>query len=85
MTKVLEGTWDEVWQQIQQLPQMPFDKGQPLHVIISGETHAVTNGEGTQMNPSDMLTLGMFPELLGLTDEDFKSAEYHGDADDDLY
>ena len=84
MTKVLEGTWDEVWQQIQQLPQMPFDKGQPLRVIINGETDTVQTKESESETPQ-MMTFGMFPELLGLTDEDFKSAEYHGDFEDDLY
>ncbi len=31
-----------------------------------------------------MIRFGMFPELLALTDEDFKTAEFHGDPDDGL-
>lgn len=31
-----------------------------------------------------MIRFGMFLELLALTDEDFKAAEFHGDPDDGL-
>ncbi len=31
-----------------------------------------------------MMRFGMFPQLLALTDEDFKGAEFHGDPDDGL-
>jgi hypothetical protein len=34
--------------------------------------------------PSTMITQGMFPGLAGLTDDDFKVAEFHGDLDDGL-
>jgi hypothetical protein len=31
-----------------------------------------------------MITQGMFPGLAGLTEDDFKVAEFHGDQDDGL-
>lgn len=53
------------------------------------------NGNGTAPNGSkapqeepvkqgQMIRKGMFPQLLALTDEDFKAAEFHGDPDDGL-
>lgn len=40
------------------------------------ETESVKQGQ--------MIRRGMFPQLLALTDEDFKAAEFHGDPDDGL-
>jgi hypothetical protein len=31
--------------------------------------------------PGRMMTLGMFPELKGITEEDFKAAEWHGEPE----
>ena len=42
------------------------------------------NGASTPKPPGQMMTLGMFPQLRELTDEDFKAAEFHGDPDDGL-
>ena len=49
---------------------------------ISLDAHVrleVLGGQGGKM-----ITKGMFPQLKALTDEDFKSAEWHGSAEGDL-
>lgn len=44
----------------------------------------VTFVEAKPKPKGQMIRRGMFPELLALTDEDFKAAEFHGDPDDGL-
>jgi hypothetical protein len=65
---ILEGTWEETSEHAAELA------GRRVRVtILSGQGKAA----------GAMITLGMFPELAKVTDEDFKAAEVHGDSDDD--
>ncbi len=50
------------------------------------ETGSQNNAEPAPEPPQkgQMIRFGMFPQLLALTDEDFKAAEFHGDPDDGL-
>ena len=45
-----------------------------------------SNGSAPKAAPrqGQMIYKGMFPQLLDLTEEDFKAAEFHGDPDDGL-
>ena len=70
-----EGTWEEVRQEFEHLP---FDKTQRVRIVATGDEADTTPA------PSQPITFGMFSELGRFDDEDFKSAEFHGDADDGL-
>jgi hypothetical protein len=78
--QVLEGTWEEIARYAQTLPA-----GQRFRLIMlppeeNGGTSPSIGGE----RPGAMITLGMFPQLQALTDDDFQAAEFHGDPDDGL-
>lgn len=75
MTQVLEGTWEEVERQLRSLA---LPKERRVKVIVRED-----NPPAGVPAPR-LMTFGMFPELQGLTDEDFKAAEFHGDPDDGL-
>lgn len=76
---ILEGTWEEIARQGDRLA------GQHVRLTIlhDEQTRAVhvaedSGGAGTQ------IYFGMFPGAVEPTDEDFRSAEFHGDPDDGL-
>jgi hypothetical protein len=50
-----------------------------LFLIIPAEEDA---GESDAKKRGKILEFGMFPQLLGLTDDDFVSAEWRGEVDD---
>ena len=78
--QVLEGTWEEIARYGETLAA-----GQRVRLIVltpeeNGEASPSTAGKG----PGAMITLGMFPQLQALTEDDFRAAEFHGDPDDGL-
>jgi len=68
MTQVYEGTPEQLVKQFNKLP-----KTRKYRVtVISDEP------ETTATQPK-MITFGMFPQLQALTEDDFRSAEWHGE------
>ncbi len=65
-TMTLEGTWEEIARHADELA------GKRVRLILLDEEPPF-NGGRKRGTP---LTCGMFPELLALTDEDFRSAEW---------
>jgi hypothetical protein len=80
MTQVLEGTWEEVERQLRSLA---LPKERRVKVVVSEEVPSPPGATAGVHKPG-IMRRGMFPELRGLTDEDLKSAEFHGDPDDGL-
>lgn len=71
MSQVLEGTWEELARHAPEL------RGKRLRLVVLDEP-------AETVDAPEYLTFGMFPVERDLTDEDFKSAEFHGDPDDFL-
>ena len=71
--EIFEGTWEEL------LAQQAKFAGRRVRLTLSKE-------ETPQIEPKQakMLRFGMFPELQALTEEDFKSAEWHGEEEFEL-
>jgi hypothetical protein len=66
--EVLEGTWEQILTQGSRLA------GKRVRLtVLPGEESA-----------GPILKRGLFPQLQVLTDEDFKAAEFRGDAEDGL-
>lgn len=63
---------------------------QEARVLITFLDKSTSNSNGQSPKEPEptkkgkMMRFGMFPQLLALTDEDFKAAEFHGDPDDGL-
>jgi hypothetical protein len=75
--QVIEGTWDEVQEQLHGLKF----SGR-VRVVVSEEP-----GAGEVVAPphhGSYMYFGMFKSEGDITDEDFKAAEFHGDPDDGL-
>lgn len=69
-SQVIEGTWEEIAFHASEFV------GHRLRVtILPDETPAIQH---------KFITKGMFPQLAEIADDDFKIAEFHGDADDGL-
>jgi hypothetical protein len=68
-TQVYEGTPDQLVKQLSKLPQTRKYK-----VTVTSEDSEQPQGTG--------LRRGMFPQLRGLSDEDFKAAEWQGEDTD---
>ena len=66
----------------------PLQDVEEARVLITFlEPGSGRNGSELAAEPAktgQMMRFGMFPQLLALTDEDFKAAEFHGDPDDGL-
>jgi hypothetical protein len=82
--QVLEGTWEEVRERLE---AMPMARDRHVRVVVSDDMREET--EDVSLSPpaaggGRMMTFGMFPQLKDITDEDIKSAEFHGDPDDGL-
>lgn len=71
--QVIQGSGEELARFLQRMK----DK-QNLLLIIPGEPPSNEIRENTNQT-SDLIQFGMFPQLQGLTDEDFQSAEWHGE------
>lgn len=69
--EVLEGTWEEVSRHGAELA------GKRVRVTV-------LPGQVSQPGKGTMISRGMFPQLRELTEDDFKGAEFAGDADDGL-
>lgn len=67
-SQIYEGTPEQIVKQLSKLP-----KTRKYKVTVISEEVAIT-----EKKPK-MITFGMFPELLGLTEEDIKSAEWLGE------
>ena len=68
--KVLEETWAEIANLASEF------RGHRVRLtILRYEPHSV---------PGQMKVLGMFPELAGMSEADFRLAEFQGDPDDGL-
>ncbi len=63
MPTVIKGSWDQIKLQEQNLA------GHYVRVLIDPEPEVVASNK--------MIKKGMFPQLLSITDEDFKLAEIH--------
>lgn len=75
--QVLEGTWEEIALFGERL------SGRRVRLTILEEELPTSNGSesgatGTAAQGA-MIRRGMFPELRGLTDDDFQSAEWRGE------
>jgi hypothetical protein len=69
--QILEGTGEELQKHLKQHPNERF------RLIL------LAKGVPVQHQSQPMgLRRGMFPELRGLTEEDFKAAEWHDEASD---
>ncbi len=66
---VLEGTWEEISRHASEF------NGHRLRVVILPDEPSSTSNK--------MITQGMFPQLAGIEEEDFKIAEYHMEYDDE--
>lgn len=71
-----------------ELSETPADtqESRVLVTFLTNGTHK-NGSRAPELEPApkgQMIRFGMFPELLALTDEDFKAAEFHGDPDDGL-
>jgi len=66
---VIEGTWEEISRHASEF------NGHRLRVVILPDEPSAASGK--------MITQGMFPQLAGIEDEDFKIAEYHMEDDDE--
>lgn len=75
---IFEGTWGEVAPKFQALT---LADDQQVRIVVEDNGHDSSRPEVQQ---GQMIWRGMFPQLLGLTDEDFAAAEFHGDPDDGL-
>lgn len=73
----LEGTWEEIARQAEKLA------GKRVRLTILGDEW---NGEasGDALCKERQMFFGMFRGDVEPTDEDFRSAEFHGDPDDGL-
>jgi hypothetical protein len=67
--KTIEGTWDEIVGHADEF------NGHKLRLTILPDE---------PVKKSTYIYEGMFPQLLDITDEDIKAAEFHGDPDDGL-
>lgn len=72
MTLVLNGTWEEIRAHDAELT------GKRVQLIVDD----AENNSTSQPLTEQMITLGMFPQLLALSDQDFSDAEYHDDGTD---
>ncbi len=75
--QVLEGTWEQVALHAEQL------SGRRVSLTILDGGLCAKNSSGSSA-PGAMLRRGMFPQLNGLTDEAFQSAEWRGEDPDKL-
>lgn len=69
--RAFEGTGEELQEHLKQHPHERFRL-----ILLS------TNGDDPERSQGTGLRRGMFPELRGLTEEDFKVAEWHGEDKD---
>jgi len=76
--KVIEGTWEEVKER-----HADALSGHRVQIRVIDEETAARNGNGLPDEPKYMY-FGMFQGEQDLALEDFKIAEFHGDADDGL-
>jgi hypothetical protein len=73
--QILEGTWEEVQMKLYTLRL----SGRRVQVTIRDMNDA---DKEPSISKGKMITFGMFPELQGLTDEDFANAEYRDTQDE---
>lgn len=76
--EVLEGTWEEIAR------QAPRFAGHRVRVTILNEAQAGSAQHDSGRTPGSFAYFGMFRGAPDPTDEDFRSAEFHGDPDDGL-
>jgi hypothetical protein len=74
LPQVIQGNGDEIAAYLTGLKSR-----KNLFLIIPAEEDS---GASDMQHQGKILEFGMFPQLLGLTDQDFASAEWHGDVDD---
>lgn len=71
-----------------ELTETPADTQESRVLVTFLRNGNGQNGSGTPPPQpgvkGQMIRKGMFPQLLALTDEDFKAAEFHGDPNDGL-
>ncbi len=79
MLTTIEGVYKDGRIELSETPE-GTEESRVLVTFLEG---GKANGSG-QTGKGRMITFGMFPGLNGVTDEDFKAAEFHGDADDGL-
>ncbi|HZT43250.1 MAG TPA: hypothetical protein VFA07_13860 [Chthonomonadaceae bacterium] len=70
MAQVIEGTWEEIAQHARE-----FNGKQRFRLIPLPSTDKQIQAD----QHGRMIRKGIFPQLRDLTEEDFKSAEWHGE------
>ncbi len=68
LPQILEGTGEELQEHLKQHPHERFRL-----ILLSA------NGDFPAPSQEVGLRRGMFPQLRGITEEDFKAAEWHGE------
>ncbi|MCC2669876.1 MAG: hypothetical protein K0Q72_2347 [Armatimonadetes bacterium] len=76
--QVLEGTWEEISRQSQRFA------GHRVRITILSEGQAGDVGHASGPTNRTFAYFGMFRGTSEPTEEDFRSAEFHGDPDDGL-
>lgn len=77
MLTTIEGVYRDGRGELSETPKGAEER--PVLVTFLERNGA--NGSA-EAQAGQMITFGMFPELSALTDEDFKAAEFRGDAGD---
>ena len=78
MLTTIEGVYKDGRIELSETPE-----GVGGRVLVTFLEGSKARGSG-QTATGRMIECGMFPEINALTDEDFRAAEFHGDADDGL-
>lgn len=73
--QAFEGTGEELQEHLKQHPHARFRL-----VLLAPEDGE--QGDTSEQSRAVGLRRGMFPQLRGLTEEDFKAAEWHGETSD---
>lgn len=76
--QTLEGTWEEIARHGERLA------GQRVRLIILGGDPAGGDQTGPSPAEGSPIYFGMFPGSIETSDEEFRSAEFHGDPEDGL-
>ena len=76
MLTTIEGVYKDGKVELSEMPAH-IEESRVLVTFLENKTDGAPK-------KGQMMRYGMFPQLQELTDEDFKSAEFHGDPDDGL-
>ena len=77
MLAAIEGHYRNGKIELNEVPE-GISESRVIVTFLPDPSQRASNGDAPA-TPGKMVTYGMFPQLLGLTDEDFRSAEWRGD------